>query len=173
MQAPAAGTSSARLASPPLTHGPALAMIMQRPGFAQAFRAMAGAAALPAWVKPADDMQPSARIQMDGKAMWLSHACKVADCQGDQLLLLTEPAQHAMQGLLVEASGGAGASVRPVHMAWPAGRGRAGLFERSVGAGLIPRTQWTCATGHADGTVAGCDNAPSGRAYSRVSSDVT
>lgn len=44
--------------------------------------------------------------------MWLSHVCEAVDCQGGQLFLLTDPAQHAMQGLLVEASGGAGDSVR-------------------------------------------------------------
>lgn len=44
--------------------------------------------------------------------MWLSHVCQAADCQGSQLFLLTDPAQHAMQGLLVQASGSAGDSVR-------------------------------------------------------------
>ena len=112
MQAPAAGSSSETPASPPLTHGPPLAVIMQRPGFAKAFADMDGASALPAWAKGGDKSAPSARVQVEGKTMWLSHVCEAADCQGSQLFLLTDPAQHAMHGLLVETSGGASDSVR-------------------------------------------------------------
>ena len=112
MQAPAAGTSSETPTPPPLANGPSLAMIMQRPSFAKAFADMDGASALPAWAKSGDNPAPSARVQVDGKTMWLSHVCQAADCQGGQVFLLTDPAQHAMQGLLVEATGGAGDSVR-------------------------------------------------------------
>ena len=87
-------------------------MIMQRPSFAKAFADMDGASALPAWAKSGDNPVPSARVQVDGKTMWLSHVCQAADCQGGQVFLLTDPAQHAMQGLLVEATGGSGDSVR-------------------------------------------------------------
>jgi hypothetical protein len=116
MQAPAAGSSSETAAPPPLSNGPSLAVIMQRPSFAKAFANMDGASALPAWAKGGDASAPSARVQVDGKTMWLSHVCEAADCQGGQLFLLTDPAQHAMQGLLVEASGGTGDSVRK--LAW-------------------------------------------------------
>ena len=112
MQAPAADSSSETPASPPLTHGPSLAVIMQRPSFAKAFADMDGASALPAWAKGGDNSAPSARVQVEGKTMWLSQVCEAADCQSNQLFLLTDPAQHAMRGLLVEASGGAGDSVR-------------------------------------------------------------
>ena len=112
MQAPAANSSSETPAPPPLSNAPSLAVILQRPSFAKAFADMDGASALPAWVKGADNSAPSIRVQVDGKAMWLSHVCQVADCQGGQVFLLIDPAQHAMQGLLVEAARGAGDSVR-------------------------------------------------------------
>jgi uncharacterized lipoprotein YbaY len=111
MQAPTSGSSSATPALPPLNRGPSLSVILQRPGFAQAFADMDGASALPAWAKSGNDASPSARVKVEGKTMWLSHVCQAADCQGGQLFLLTDPAQHAMQGLLVEASGGSGDSV--------------------------------------------------------------
>jgi hypothetical protein len=72
---------------------------------------MDGASALSAWAKGGNDASPSARVKVEGRTMWLSHVCQAADCQGGQLFLLTDPAQHAMQGLLVEASGGSGDSV--------------------------------------------------------------
>jgi len=112
MQAPSSGSSSATPAPPPLTTAPSLAVILQRPGFAKAFADMDGASALPAWAKGGDNAAPSKRVQMEGKTMWLSHVCQAADCKGGQLFLLTDPAQHAMQGLLVESSGSANDSVR-------------------------------------------------------------
>ena len=112
MQAPAAGASSETPAPPPLSNGPSLAVIMQRPTFAKAFADMDSASALPAWAKDDGNATPSARVQVEGRTMWLSHICQAADCQDGQLFLLTDPAQHAMQGLLVEASGGTGDSVR-------------------------------------------------------------
>ncbi|MES2404823.1 MAG: Ivy family c-type lysozyme inhibitor [Pseudomonadota bacterium] len=111
MQTPSADSSSAT-PPPPLTNGPLLSVILQRPSFAKAFADMDGASALPAWAKRGDNPAPSARVQVEGKTMWLSHVCEASDCQGGQLFLLTDPAQHAMQGLLVQASGGAGDSVR-------------------------------------------------------------
>ncbi|WIG56023.1 MAG: hypothetical protein OJF61_001811 [Rhodanobacteraceae bacterium] len=112
MQAPSASSSSATPAPPAPANGPSLAVILQRPSFAKAFADMEGASALPAWAKGGDASAPSARVQVEGKTMWLSHVCESADCQSGQLFLLTDPAQHAMQGLLVESSGGAGDSVR-------------------------------------------------------------
>ena len=112
MQAPSSASSSATPAPPPLTTGPSLAVILQRPSFAKAFADMDGAAALPAWAKGGNDSSPSARVQVEGKTMWLSRVCQAADCQGGQLFLLTDPAQHAMQGLLVESSGSVNDSVR-------------------------------------------------------------
>lgn len=112
MQAPMEGASSESPVPPPLANGPSLAVILQRPGFAQAFAGMDGASALPTWVKGGGDAAPSARVQVEGKTMWLSHVCEAADCQGGQLFLLTDPARHAMQGVLVEASGAADDSVR-------------------------------------------------------------
>ena len=112
MQAPVAGSSSEMPAPPPLSKGPSLAVILQRPGFAKAFADRDGASALLSWAKGGGDSGPSARVQVEGKTMWLSHVCQVADCRGGQLFLLTDPAQHLMQGLLVEASGGTGNAVR-------------------------------------------------------------
>ena len=112
MQAASAASSSTTPAPPSLTTGPSLAVILQRPSFAQAFADMDGAFALPAWAKGGNDSSPSARVQVEGKTMWLSHVCQSADCQSGQLFLLTDPAQHAMQGLLVESSGSANDSVR-------------------------------------------------------------
>jgi hypothetical protein len=111
MQSPAPGASSETPAPPPLATGPSLAVILQRPSFAKAFADMDGASALPAWAKGGDNSAPSARVEVEGKTMWLSHVCRAADCRW-QLFLLTDPAQHAMQGLLVESSGDAGDSVR-------------------------------------------------------------
>lgn len=112
MQAPSSASSSATPAPPPLNTGPSLAVILQRPSFAKAFADMDGASALPAWAKGGNDSSPSARVQVEGKTMWLSHVCQSAECQSGQLFLLTDPAQHAMQGLLVESSGSANDSVR-------------------------------------------------------------
>jgi hypothetical protein len=112
MQAPAAGTSTATPEPPPPANGPSLAVILHRPSFAKAFADMDGASALPVWAKGSDNAAPSARVQVEGKTMWLSHACESADCQSGQLFLLTDPAQQTMQGLLIESSGGANDSVR-------------------------------------------------------------
>ena len=112
MQAPAAGSSSATPTPPSPANGPSLAVTLQRPSFAKAFADMDGASALPAWAKSGDNSAPSARVQVEGQTMWLSHVCQSADCQSGQLFVLTDPAQHAMRGLLVESSGGASDSVR-------------------------------------------------------------
>lgn len=93
-------------------NGPSLGTILQRPAFAKAFETMRGASALPAWVKAGDADAPSMRVKVDGRTMWLSHVCRTADCQGDQLFLLTDPARQAMHGLFVETSGKTGASTR-------------------------------------------------------------
>jgi hypothetical protein len=89
------------------------AAILQRPGFARAFANMDGASVLPGWTKGGNASRPSERVETDGETTWLSHVCEAAECQGSQLFPLTDPAWHAIQGLLlVEASGGAGDSVR-------------------------------------------------------------
>lgn len=113
MQAPAAG-ESAGVPQPSalLTRAPSLQMILERPGFARVFAGMEGASALPAWVKTADQSQPSSRVQVDGQAMWLSHVCEASSCEGGELYLLTDPAGRKMQGLLVTADGTPGATVR-------------------------------------------------------------
>jgi Inhibitor of vertebrate lysozyme (Ivy) len=113
MHAPAAGASSVTAAPVvPQLNAPALSVILRRPVFAQAFAAMGGASSLPTWVRTGDSSAPSMRVKVDGRTMWLSHVCKAADCRGDQLFLLTDPARHTMQGLFLEMSGPAGASVR-------------------------------------------------------------
>ena len=111
VQAPASGATSAASVPPPV-NGPTLDQIMQRPSFAKAFADMHGASSLPAWVTTGGTSIPSTRVQVDGKKMWLSQVCQAADCRGGRLFLLTDPAAHAMQGLLVEASGGTGDEVR-------------------------------------------------------------
>ncbi|MGH8184258.1 MAG: Ivy family c-type lysozyme inhibitor [Rhodanobacteraceae bacterium] len=111
MQAPAANASSAVPIAPP-SHGPALGVILQRPSFAKAFAGMDGASSLPAWAKPGNTATPTAKVQVGGQAMWLAHTCETTSCQTGQMLLLVDPATHTMQGLLVETSGTAGASVQ-------------------------------------------------------------
>jgi hypothetical protein len=96
-------------------NGPSLGAILQRPAFAKAFETMPGASAVPAWVKTGDADAPSMRVKVDGRTMWLSHVCRTADCRGDQLFLLTDPARQAMQGLFVETSGKSGASTRKLN----------------------------------------------------------
>jgi hypothetical protein len=91
-------------------NAPSLSVILRRPDFASTFESMQGASALPAWVKTGNADAPSMRVKVEGRAMWLSHVCKSADCRSDQLFLLTDPAQQAMRGLLVETSGKPGAS---------------------------------------------------------------
>lgn len=73
---------------------------------------MDGAAALPAWVQPADASQSSIRVQLDDRMLWFSHVCQTPDCRGNQVFLFTDPAAHAMQDLLLEASGSEGAAAR-------------------------------------------------------------
>jgi hypothetical protein len=112
LQAPASGASAAAAIAPP-AHGPALSTIMQRPSFQQAFAAMDGAAALPAWAKTGGGVDsPSSKVQLDGQTVWLAHACKTAACPDGQLYLLVNPAAHTMQGLFLETSGATGASVQ-------------------------------------------------------------
>lgn len=111
MQAPASGASSAAAIAPP-SQGPALGVILQRPSFAKAFADMDGASSLPAWAKSSDTSAPTEKVQVDGQTMWLAHACEATDCQTGQLFLLIDLPNHTMQGLLVETSGGAGASVQ-------------------------------------------------------------
>jgi hypothetical protein len=112
MQAPTAGSTATTQVLPIPARAPSLAMILQRPAFAKAFADMDGTSALPEWAKGSDDPTPSTRVQVEGRTMWLSHVCEAGDCQGGQLFLLTDPARHAMRGLLVEAAGGSGDSVR-------------------------------------------------------------
>lgn len=112
MQAPPAGATSDDAPLPPPAHGPSLDAILQRGDFAQAFAAINGAASLPAWVAHAGSATPSERVTIDGKPMWLVQTCGDADCQSGQLLLLVDPAAHAMHGLFVANSGGSGASVQ-------------------------------------------------------------
>lgn len=113
MQAPpASSASNASPEAPPLTTAPAFGVIMQRPSFANAFAAMDGAAKLPAWVKASDATNPSTRVQVEGNPMWLAHVCKTTACAGGQMFLLIDPSDHTMQGVFVETSGSAGASVR-------------------------------------------------------------
>ncbi|TAN07137.1 MAG: hypothetical protein EPN36_02735 [Rhodanobacteraceae bacterium] len=111
MQAPASGALSAAPIAPP-SNGPALSVILQRPSFAKAFAAMDGASSLPAWAKSGNTAAPTSKVQVDGQEMWLAHGCETTSCQTGQLFLLVEPATHTMQGLLVETTGSAGASVQ-------------------------------------------------------------
>lgn len=111
MTAPVAGASSTAPVAAP-GNGPSLTQAMQRPGFAKAFEEMDGASALPAWVKTGGVSTPASKVTVDGKTMWLAEACQTADCKDDQLFLLIDPENHSMQGLFVENSGSAGASVR-------------------------------------------------------------
>ncbi|HET7930748.1 MAG TPA: Ivy family c-type lysozyme inhibitor [Rhodanobacteraceae bacterium] len=111
LHAPAASASADAAAAAP-ANGPSLAKIMQRPGFAQAFAAMDGAVDLPAWARQGHGDAPSQRVEVDGKTQWLAQACEAQACQSGELLVLIDPAAHAMQGVLVQQSGDAGASVR-------------------------------------------------------------
>jgi Inhibitor of vertebrate lysozyme (Ivy) len=111
---PMSAPASAAAVTPPVA-GPALSLLMRRPGFASAFSAMDGAASLPAWTKQGgDDSTPSERVQVDGKTMLLAHACDPADCGSGRLLLLIDTQSRAMQGVFVEDSGSAGASVQQI-----------------------------------------------------------
>lgn len=111
MVAPASGTSSSALTSPPVT-APTLAESMQRPAFAEAFDAMDGASSLPAWTKRGGVALASKRVEVDGESMWLAQTCQAQGCQTGRLFVLIDPATHAMHGLLVKASGRAGAHVQ-------------------------------------------------------------
>ncbi|TAN07023.1 MAG: hypothetical protein EPN38_06940 [Rhodanobacteraceae bacterium] len=110
--APAAGASAATTVAPPAT-GPALGTIMQRPSFQQTFAAMDGAASLPDWARTGGGTNtPSSKVQLDGQTVWLAHACQTSACADGQLYLLVNPVAHTMQGLFIESSGTAGASVQ-------------------------------------------------------------
>lgn len=112
LQAPTSGAAAAAAIAPP-ANAPALSTIMQRPSFQQAFAAMDGAAALPAWAKTGGGTDAlSSKVQLDGQTVWLAHACKTAACPDGQLYLLVNPAARTMQGLFLESSGTAGASVQ-------------------------------------------------------------
>lgn len=111
MHAPTPGAAAGAAEAPP-ANGPSLDRIMQRPGFAQAFDAMDGAAALPAWAKQGGTASPSQHVEVDGKGMWLAQSCATQGCRNGELLVLIDPAARSMQGVLVQESGDAGASVR-------------------------------------------------------------
>lgn len=92
--------------------GPSLADMLKRPAFATAFNAMDGAASLPAWVKGEGTATHLQHVQVGGKPMLLAHACATIDCNGGQVYLLIDGPDHVIQGVLVQASGDAGASVQ-------------------------------------------------------------
>lgn len=113
LTAPGASAATPRAATAP---GPSLAEMLKRPGFARAFDAMDGASTLPAWAKGAGAATPSQHVEVGGKSMLLAHVCESTDCNDGQLFVLVDPADHVLQGVLVQSSGSAGASVQ--QLAW-------------------------------------------------------
>lgn len=112
LQAPPPSTSADVDVVPPV-NGPTLADFLRRPSFRQTYAAMDGIAALPAWAKAGGgNAAPASRVQVAGHSMWLTHACETAACRGGQLYVLIDTAAHTMQGLFIESSGSAGASVQ-------------------------------------------------------------
>lgn len=111
--APGASAAMSHAATAP---GPSLAEMLRRPGFSRAFDAMDGASALPAWAKGAAAATPSQRVEVAGKSMLLAHVCEATDCSGGQMFVLIDPADHVLQGVLVQNTGSTGASVQ--QLAW-------------------------------------------------------
>lgn len=112
LQAPSSSASADVDVAPPV-NGPTLADFLKRPSFQKTYAAMDGIAALPAWVKAGGGNDaPASKVQVGGQSMWLAHACETDACQGGQLYVLIDTAAHTMQGLFIESSGNAGASVQ-------------------------------------------------------------
>lgn len=112
LQAPSPRASADVDVVPPV-NGPTLADFLRRPSFKKTFAAMDGIAALPAWVKAGGgNDSPASKVEVDGQSLWLTHACETAACQGGQLYVLINTAAHTMQGLFIESTGSAGASVQ-------------------------------------------------------------
>lgn len=112
LQAPSASASAEVDVAPPV-NGPTLADFLRRPSFQKTYAAMDGIAALPAWVKAGGgNAAPASKVQVGGQSLWLTHACETEACQGGQLYVLINTAAHTMQGLFIESSGNAGASVQ-------------------------------------------------------------
>lgn len=110
LQPPAPAASTAEAVAP--TRGPTLSAMLQRPAFAEAFHAMDGADALPAWARDGGVSSPSQRVEIDGTPMWLAESCESEGCQDGRLLLLFDGQRHLMQGLLIDVSGQPGARVQ-------------------------------------------------------------
>lgn len=112
LQAPAASGAAEAEVAPPV-NGPTLADFLRRPSFQQTFAAMDGAAALPAWAKQGGGNDaPASKVEVAGQSVWSTHACETAACQSGQLYVLINTAAHTMQGVFVESTGDAGASVQ-------------------------------------------------------------
>lgn len=111
MVTPVSTGSSATADVAPPASGLTLARLMQRPEFAKAFESMDGASQLPAWVREGGVATPSRKVQVDGKTMWLVHACESSQCDTGELWLLIDADSHTMQGLFQAQTGQNGATV--------------------------------------------------------------
>lgn len=109
LHAPASAAATAAAAA---DTGPSLAQLLQRPGFARALHALDGATALPAWVEHGATAMPSEHVEVAGRPLWIAEACADRACESGRLLLLVDPVDHSLRGLLVDVSGAAGAQVQ-------------------------------------------------------------
>ncbi|MDO1527476.1 Ivy family c-type lysozyme inhibitor [Fulvimonas sp. R45] len=76
--------------------------LLKRPDFASALDDLAGARALPAWVRGGGTATPARTVQVEGRPMLLASACKPHDCPGERVALLYDAAGHAMWGLYAQ-----------------------------------------------------------------------
>lgn len=73
--------------------------LLQRPDFASAFAALAGAEQLPDWTRQGGTSTPAQRVVIEGRAQLLAAACKLRDCPSERLLVLYDEGSHAMSGV--------------------------------------------------------------------------
>jgi hypothetical protein len=94
---PQATTSVAE--SPRGGQGLYLHMLMQKPDFASAFKAMDGSGKLPDWVKKGGTATKSTVVNIDGKDQLVAEACKPHDCPTQKVVLIYNRADRSMQGV--------------------------------------------------------------------------
>jgi hypothetical protein len=95
--------------------------LLQRPDFASAFAALAGADQLPDWTHQGGTSTPAQRVELEGRSPLLATACKPHDCPSERILVLYDENTHAMGGLFARRKPGASNDVDsndPVNDEW-------------------------------------------------------
>ncbi|WNL47762.1 Ivy family c-type lysozyme inhibitor [Dyella sp. BiH032] len=111
--APAPDSSAAEASSSaePIAKGPYLFDLLQRPDFAAAFQALAGAKELPEWTRQGGTSTPAQNVTVGSKTLQAASGCKPHDCPSERIVLLYDEKTHDMWGVFARRQGEAPADV--------------------------------------------------------------